>query len=201
MRQIGKEKNMTTYVLNQRLNGIEISFDSKPEKGILDSLKTNGFRWNPKKSIWYAKQNESTLNFAKGICGNAGTETKVEAKTGTETKVIPVNAYGVKIGDLFYDTYGYDATLYDFYEVVALRGTKQVVLRPVAEERKQTDFCSAEVKPIKGKYLTGHGYKTRLLSGSDETLVRTIMQKGNYVTAGKLYPASWDRTFSESNYH
>lgn len=192
---------MTTYALNNKLNGVEISFDSKPEKGILDSLKANGFRWNPKKSIWYAKQSEATLSFAKTICGDTGTETKVEAKAETETRVTPINVYGVKVGDLFYDTYGYDATLYDFYEVVALRGTKQVVLRPVAEQRKQTDFCSAEVKPIKGKYLTGNGYKTRLLSGSDETLVRTIMQKGNYVTAGKLYPASWDRTFSESNYH
>lgn len=192
---------MTTYALNTRLNGVEISFDSKPEKGILDSLKANGFRWSPKKSIWYAKQSEGTLSFAKTICGDTGTETKVEAKAGTETRVTPINIYGVKVGDLFYDTYGYDATLYDFYEVVALRGTKQVVLRPVAEERKQVNFCSAEVKPIKGKYLTGNGYKTRLLSGSDETIVRTVMQKGNYVTAGKLYPASWDRTFSESNYH
>lgn len=64
--------------LNQELNGIELSFESKPERATLDAIKAQGFRWNGKKSVWYAKQSAERLTFAETL---GQIETKTETKT------------------------------------------------------------------------------------------------------------------------
>ena len=38
---------------NPQFNSLEISFNEKPSENIRTALKGLGFRWNPKKSIWY----------------------------------------------------------------------------------------------------------------------------------------------------
>ena len=53
--------------INQELNGIELSFEQKPERATLDAIKAQGFRWNGKKSIWYAKQTAERLTFAQTL--------------------------------------------------------------------------------------------------------------------------------------
>ena len=53
--------------LNQELNGIELSFESKPDKATLDSIKAQGFRWNGRKMVWYAKQTADRLTFAESL--------------------------------------------------------------------------------------------------------------------------------------
>ena len=53
--------------LNQELNGIELSFDNKPERATLDAIKAQGFRWNGKKCVWYAKQTPDRLTFAQTL--------------------------------------------------------------------------------------------------------------------------------------
>ena len=55
--------------LNEELNGIELTFDSKPERSVLESLKENGFKWNPKKQVWYAKQTTERLDFVNNLSG------------------------------------------------------------------------------------------------------------------------------------
>ena len=42
---------------NQVQNGIEISFDTKPEKEIINWLKYNKYRWNRVKQVWWKKYN------------------------------------------------------------------------------------------------------------------------------------------------
>ena len=41
------------------------------------------------------------------------------------------NKFGIKVGDLFYSSWGYDQTNVDFFQVVALSGESSVRLRPV----------------------------------------------------------------------
>lgn len=53
--------------INQELNGIELSFESKPEAATLDEIKRQGFRWNRNKRIWYAKQTADRLMFAESL--------------------------------------------------------------------------------------------------------------------------------------
>ena len=53
--------------LNQELNGIELSFESKPERATLDAIKAHGFKWNGRKMVWYAKQTADRLTFAESL--------------------------------------------------------------------------------------------------------------------------------------
>lgn len=66
---------MTTLTINNELNGIEIIFDSKPAQAIIDTLKTNGFRWHNVKKLWYAKNTAERLAIAESIA-----DVKAEAK-------------------------------------------------------------------------------------------------------------------------
>lgn len=50
---------------NEEKNGIEIKFNDKPEKEILNKLKENGFRWHKIKKLWYAKDTEERRSFIK----------------------------------------------------------------------------------------------------------------------------------------
>ena len=58
---------MIRYTLNNDLDGIEISFDKKPNSNTLKALKSRGFRWHGVKKVWYAKQTDERLTFAKSL--------------------------------------------------------------------------------------------------------------------------------------
>lgn len=117
---------MTTLTLNQELNGIEIRFYCKPISSTLENLKKNGFRWHRQKKIWYAKQTPDRLKLAKSITD--GKEIKTETK---KEKAEKKNIYGVKVGDIFSASWGYEQTNNDFFQVIALVGEKSVRVREV----------------------------------------------------------------------
>lgn len=56
---------------NQEKKGIELYFDAKPSKEVLDMLKLNGFRWHREKKCWYVKESEKTLKVAQKLEGVA----------------------------------------------------------------------------------------------------------------------------------
>lgn len=58
---------MCRVSLNQELNGIELSFERKPDRATLEAIKAQGFRWNSKKCVWYAKQTADRLTFAQTL--------------------------------------------------------------------------------------------------------------------------------------
>ena len=64
--------------INQALNGIELSFDSKPAAATLDCIKAAGFRWHRATRVWYAKQTPERLEFARTL-GEIATAAPVEA--------------------------------------------------------------------------------------------------------------------------
>lgn len=70
----GRKKAMTTYRINEAHNGIEITFDSKPEAATLDALKGEGFRWHRAGGYWYAKQTPERLALAQSIAETSGEE-------------------------------------------------------------------------------------------------------------------------------
>ncbi len=69
---------MATYAINTKLNGIEITFDSKPGEIIRGELKAAGFRWHKVKKVWYAKNSANRLNLAQRLA-NAAPVTRQEA--------------------------------------------------------------------------------------------------------------------------
>jgi len=59
----------------------------------------------------------------------------------------------VKVGDIFYNSWGYDQTNIDWYQVTALtKSGKSVKVRPIAGKIKETGFMSGESSPVKGKF-------------------------------------------------
>lgn len=124
---------------NKALNGIEVTFERKPNAEILTTLKSNGFHWHRQKKVWYAKKTEERFNLLKGI-ENGET---VPCKVITPKPVRKENKYGVKVGDLFNMSFGYNMTIQSFFQVVELVGTSSVKV--------------IEVKPEKLNY-TGGGY-------------------------------------------
>jgi len=68
----------------------------------------------------------------------------------------------VKVGDIFYNSWGYDQTNIDWYQVTALTKTgKSVKVRPIAGKIKETGFMSGESTPKKGKF-TGPAVTKRI---------------------------------------
>ena len=169
--------------LNKQLNGIELIFQEKPETEILTMLKENGFRWHRQKKLWYAKVTDERKAFVKelqkanteiiSVSNNVSvTPTKVKAKKQ------PVNKYGVKVGDMFCDIWGYEQTNVDFYQVVDLKGSTTVVLKPVNKNARMIGDMSYMVSPIKDDFIEGK-YKTRLMTNGEETIQRRVKDIGN----------------------
>ena len=178
--------------LNKQLNGIELIFQEKPETEILTMLKENGFRWHRQKKLWYAKVTDERKAFVKEL-QKANTEiisvpnNVSETPTKVKAKKQPVNKYGVKVGDMFCDTWGYGQTNVDFYQVVDLKGSTTVVLKPVNKNARMIGDMSYMVSPIKDDFLEGK-YKTRLMTNGEETIQRRVKDIGNNnICAGSGY--------------
>lgn len=169
--------------LNKALNGIELIFQEKPATEILTILKENGFRWHRKKKLWYAKVTDERKALVKEL-QKANTEiisvsnNVSETPTKTKAKKQPVNKYGVKVGDMFCDIWGYEQTNVDFYQVVDLKGSTTVVLKPVKKNARMIGDMSYMVSPIKDDFLEGK-YKTRLMTNDEETIQRRVKDIGN----------------------
>ena len=169
--------------LNKKLNGIELIFQEKPATEILTMLKGNGFRWHRQKKLWYAKVTDERKAFVKEL-QKANTEiisvpnNVSVTPTNTKAKKQPVNKYGVKVGDMFCDIWGYEQTNVDFYQVVDLKGSTTVVLKPVKKNARMIGDMSYMVSPIKDDFLEGK-YKTRLMTNGEETIQRRVKDIGN----------------------
>ena len=138
-------------IKNEKLNGIELYFAVYPLASTITMLKQHGYRWNHKKSCWYAKDCADSQNVAYYICKITLDEYKIMAtKEGVEVKEVKqrtdndkvkapknktTNKFGVSVGDIFQTTWGYDETHSDWYKVVALVGEKSVRVVEVQPER------------------------------------------------------------------
>ena len=119
-------------VYNNECNGIELYFEEKPLKNILDMLKLNKFRWHNLKKCWYAKNTDKNIEVANKI---------MDGKIETTTPAAE-NALGIKVGDIFYMSWGYEQTNVDFFRVKELRGKTQVVLQEVNLKMTQDKYVS-----------------------------------------------------------
>ena len=186
---------MTTLTLNQELNGIEIKFDAKPLQATLDSLKKLGFRWHRQKKLWYAKNTPECLELSQEIADGGETVKSIQKKEAA--KVEPVNKYGVKVGDVFYESWGYEQTNIDFWQVVKLRGETQIVLHAISSTAvEERGFCSVMVKPIKNSWARHY---------AGEEIVKTVKgtARNPYCSMkyGNLYRTGWDTVHNETSYY
>lgn len=117
-----------TYTINTNpeFNSLEISFTEKPHEKVIEALKSLKFRWHRAKALWYGYADEQTVRAAL-----AGESAPTHAKAPKAEKV---NKYGVKVGDIFSASWGYEQTNVDFFQVIALVGESSVRVREVNPE-------------------------------------------------------------------
>lgn len=108
-----------TITKNAQFNSVEILFDGKPSESIRSALKELKFRWHGVKKVWYGYSDEETVR--KAIDGG-----KVAPAAKAAPKAETVNKFGVKVGDIFSASWGYEQTQNDFFQVVALVGESSV---------------------------------------------------------------------------
>ncbi len=113
-----------TITTNPNFNSIEITFDGKPSEAIRNALKELRFRWHNVKKVWYGYTEEATARKAIDNAENGKPTTEA-------TKAEKVNKYGVKVGDLFEMSWGYEQTNVDFFQVITLVGESSVRVREV----------------------------------------------------------------------
>lgn len=119
---------------NSEHNGIELYFDTKPAAAIIAGLKERRFKWHSVKKCWYAVATAANVEFASALADGGQTPAPAakRATTGKAAHSAPIlNKYGVKVGDLFCASWGYDQTNLDFFQVVELVGTQSVRVREV----------------------------------------------------------------------
>lgn len=117
-----------TYTINHNaaFNSIEITFDCKPSITVRDALKALKFRWHSVKKVWCGYTDEATARAA--IDGKPVKADKPAKATHPAEKT---NKFGVKVGDIFHASWGYDQTNNNFFQVIALVGESSVRVREV----------------------------------------------------------------------
>jgi hypothetical protein len=78
-----------TVTYNNELNGIEITFTSKPNQSIIDQLKDTGYKWHNVKKLWYAKKNSESKMFAESL--QSTQEEKEEMSHNSQSAIDPTN--------------------------------------------------------------------------------------------------------------
>lgn len=133
-------KKNCKIVENKEHNGEELYFDEKPSKQVLDTLKENHYRWHNVKKCWFRK-----LTYTSNENNSKKTNNKNNKKS---------NYLGVKIGDIFVYSWGYEQSNINYFQVVDLKGQKSVVIREIAKETTEVNgYESYQVVPRKNEFL------------------------------------------------
>ena len=66
------------------------------------------------------------------------------------------------LGQVFYSSWGYDQTNVNFYQVVALKGKKTIILQELNSDYRAVGSMSGFVKPILNSFKNDEKYQRRL---------------------------------------
>lgn len=126
-----------TISKNEHFNSFEIFFDEIPEKATRDNLKALGFRWHAVKKCWYGYKDEETIK--------AAIDRNEIKKTAPQKKTEVVNEFGVKVGDVFMMSWGYEQTNNDFFQVVAVTAKKARIVEVIPpHETEWTAYLASD---------------------------------------------------------
>ena len=133
-----------TYTItnNPDFNSIEIAFEGKPSEAVREAMKALKYRWHGVKKIWYGYSDEETIRTAIDNAESGKAPVKAENAPKKASKPVAVNEYGVKVGDVFEASWGYEQTNVNFFQVIELVGKKSVKLIEVCPSMIGEDAVS-----------------------------------------------------------
>ena len=130
-----------TYAItaNEQYNSLEVTFDAKPDSSVIAALKALRMRWHAKKACWSGFATREQIESAINGTQPEQTEPAPPSKTRKPAKQAdPVKrTHSVKVGDLFYTSWGYEQTNVDFFQVIELRGASSALVRQVCPELEE----------------------------------------------------------------
>lgn len=123
------------------------------DKGKPTAIGFSGTKGNP--DFYYAfrsveNRDEYIKNWLEGL--KRSMEYKEERKN--KRKAPALSAVPFKPGDILYDSWGYEQTNVDFYEVVEVRTVSTIVIRQIAQNTEETSFMSGHTTPRPGEYIS-----------------------------------------------
>lgn len=174
-----------TYTItnNAQFNSLEITFDGKPSEAVRDALKALKFRWHSVKRCWYGKATEEAVRSA--------IDTPNAPKANPAAKKAFETTHGVKVGDMFYTSWGYEQTNVDFFQIVELVGKTSARVRevhPQMVEEKAVSGMSADRKyklPENGELLPA-ATRSAFIKDNERGDLRRIVcnEYGTYIKVG-----------------
>ena len=143
-----------------------------------------------------------TLEKMRNDLMSEGIDPNAEVK---KVKKKRVNAYGIKKGDVFVSSWGYDATYHDFYEVTEVIGKKRVKVKELATKMGKSndnDPNAWTVRPIKHEYANDEEYTRNVLTHSKDPKKKDTYIRDKYTHSNAYYTDNpFDRDWNEDNYH
>lgn len=143
---------MCTMAINNQFNGIELTFAGKPATEIREALKAAGFRWHSQKKLWYAKNTADRLELAKKLSADS-TPAQVAA-AAVSSSADPVSKFGIKVGDILCDSWGYEQTNVEFYLVTKIIGACKIEIVELGHTEVENETSmSGYVMPDKNRRI------------------------------------------------
>lgn len=144
---------MCTLSINSQFNGIELTFEGKPAEAIREAMKAAGFRWHREKKLWYAKNTVERMALAEKLSGgNANAETAPAVPAAAQSE--PVSKFGIKVGDILEDSWGYEQTNVEFYMVTKIISACKVEIVELGHIQVETESSmSGYVMPDKNRRI------------------------------------------------
>lgn len=118
-----------TITANMAHHSNEVAFPGKPSAAVREALKALHFRWHSVRRVWYGYAAPDVIRAALDAAED-GQQAPAD-QAGDKVKEKPQPLHGVKVGDLFYSSWGYEQTNVDFFQVVSLVGARSVRVREV----------------------------------------------------------------------
>lgn len=84
-----------SVAVNEARNGIEITFDEKPDEAVRAQMKANGFRWSRHQGLWYARNSAERLKFAESLAGTEAESYQPEPASFPEIDIDDIHNYTV----------------------------------------------------------------------------------------------------------
>jgi hypothetical protein len=92
---------------------------------------------------------------------------RVAEKAATK-KAVAAWSHGLKAGDVFYCSWGYDQTNINYYEIVAVKG-KAVEVLELQQQSEDTGYMTGKCVPIPGKYCEFADYESEASKAHKES--------------------------------
>ena len=170
---------------NQELNGIEISFDSKPDAETLEALKASGYRWHRVKKVWYAKQTAERIALAQSLTD--GQPATIAAKAAKVEQINlenlgnnrPASLYGAELAKAI-------------REDMKRRGVSGVTVR--ARRVTHDTGITVTVKATEADFASIEEMKSRRPYSE---IVRRAFTHGAFCGERWIYSAEWDKMTAE----